>query len=119
MSITGPISGFGWEHFHHDSDIGVCGRGRSVAEAFEQAALGLTRIVTYSPIVAVMQVEVKCRQTDWNCSSWTGSTPSSTRWRSYGFIHLGGTRRRTGGAGFKPRNKSLPRTKPLADCHFA
>ncbi|WEX90637.1 archease [Sinorhizobium garamanticum] len=64
MSATGTISGFGWEHFHHDADIGVRGRGRSVAEAFEQAAVGLTRIVTYSPIVVNIQLDVECRQSD-------------------------------------------------------
>ncbi|OCP14999.1 MULTISPECIES: archease [unclassified Ensifer] len=64
MNATGQISGFGWEHFHHDADIGVRGSGRSVVEAFEQAALGLTRIVTYSPIAADIRVEVECRQCD-------------------------------------------------------
>lgn len=64
MNATGQISGFGWEHFHHDADIGVCGRGRSVVEAFEHAALGLTRIVTYSPIAADSRVDVECRQND-------------------------------------------------------
>lgn len=33
-------------------------------EAFEHAALGLTRIVTYSPIAADSRVEVECRQSD-------------------------------------------------------
>jgi predicted phosphoribosyltransferase/SHS2 domain-containing protein len=35
-----------WEHFPHDADIGVRGRGATVAEAFEQAALALTAVVT-------------------------------------------------------------------------
>lgn len=35
-----------WEHFAHESDIGVRGLGDSCAEAFEQAALALTAIVT-------------------------------------------------------------------------
>ncbi len=35
-----------WEHFAHESDIGVRGLGASCAEAFEQAALALTAIVT-------------------------------------------------------------------------
>ncbi|MCA1406507.1 archease [Ensifer sp. IC3342] len=64
MSATGQVSRFGWEHFHHDADIGVRGWGRSIAEAFEQAAMGLTRIVTFSPIAADTQVDVECHQSD-------------------------------------------------------
>lgn len=36
----------GWEHFPHQADIGVRGRGASPAEAFEQAALALTAAIT-------------------------------------------------------------------------
>ncbi|MGB5697329.1 MAG: archease [Polyangiales bacterium] len=35
-----------WEHFPHEADIGVRGRGESPSIAFEQAALALTAIVT-------------------------------------------------------------------------
>ncbi len=35
-----------WEHFDHGADIGVRGIGRTVAQAFEQAALALTAVVT-------------------------------------------------------------------------
>lgn len=35
-----------WEHFEHGADIGVRGVGRTCAEAFEQAALALTAVVT-------------------------------------------------------------------------
>jgi len=35
-----------WENFPHDADIGVRGEGNNVAEAFEQAALALTAIIT-------------------------------------------------------------------------
>ena len=38
----------GWEHFPHDADIGVRGWGATPAEAFEQAALALTAVVTHS-----------------------------------------------------------------------
>lgn len=34
-----------WEHFSHGADIGVRGFGRTVEEAFEQAALALTAVV--------------------------------------------------------------------------
>ncbi|MDO8206699.1 MAG: archease [Gallionella sp.] len=35
-----------WEHFSHQADIGVRGLGATMAEAFEQAALALTAVVT-------------------------------------------------------------------------
>ena len=35
----------GWEHFHHEADIGVRGHGRSLAEAFEQVALAMTAVI--------------------------------------------------------------------------
>lgn len=35
-----------WEHFPHDADIGVRGYGVTKSQAFEQAALALTAIVT-------------------------------------------------------------------------
>mgnify|MGYP001557557941 CR=1 FL=1 len=31
-----------WEHFSHEADIGVRGRGHNKESAFEQAALALT-----------------------------------------------------------------------------
>ncbi|TFW33576.1 archease [Massilia horti] len=35
-----------WEHFPHDADIGIRGKGATCLASFEQAALGLTAIVT-------------------------------------------------------------------------
>ena len=35
-----------WEHFEHGADIGVRGFGASKAEAFEQAALAMTAVVS-------------------------------------------------------------------------
>jgi SHS2 domain-containing protein len=35
-----------WEHFEHGADVGVRGFGASKSEAFEQAALALTAVVT-------------------------------------------------------------------------
>jgi tRNA nucleotidyltransferase (CCA-adding enzyme) len=35
-----------WAHFEHDADIGVRGVGPTKAEAFRQAALALTAVVT-------------------------------------------------------------------------
>ena len=35
-----------WEHFEHQADIGVRGIGRDMGEAFAQAALAMTAIIT-------------------------------------------------------------------------
>jgi tRNA nucleotidyltransferase (CCA-adding enzyme) len=35
-----------WEHFRHEADIGVAGEGPTKREAFRQAALALTAVVT-------------------------------------------------------------------------
>ncbi len=42
MKDPGP----GWEHFPHEADAGVRGWGATQAEAFEQAALALTAVIT-------------------------------------------------------------------------
>jgi SHS2 domain-containing protein len=39
-------AGMRWEHFSHDADVGMHGVGRTPAEAFEQAAVALTAVVT-------------------------------------------------------------------------
>jgi len=35
-----------WEHFPHDADVGIRGRAATVSQAFEQAALALTAVIT-------------------------------------------------------------------------
>jgi len=35
-----------WEHFEHQADMGVRGTGRDMGEAFAQAALAMTAIIT-------------------------------------------------------------------------
>ncbi len=50
-----------WEHFPHEADIGVRGYGGSVGEAFEQAALALTAVVTDPDAVRKdAQVAIAC-----------------------------------------------------------
>ena len=50
-----------WEHFPHEADIGVRGRGESPDIAFEQAALGLTAVVTDPALVRNdQQVAISC-----------------------------------------------------------
>ncbi len=54
-----------WEHFPHGADIGVRGIGASKEEAFEQAALALTAVITDSRTVAPQEtVEINCEAPD-------------------------------------------------------
>jgi len=54
-----------WEHFEHAADVGVRGRGRTPAEAFEQAALALTAVVADPDTVRGSEtVEVDCSAPD-------------------------------------------------------
>ncbi|PIQ95767.1 MAG: archease [Nitrospinae bacterium CG11_big_fil_rev_8_21_14_0_20_56_8] len=36
----------GWEHFHHEADMGIRGRGATLEAAFEAAACALTAVLT-------------------------------------------------------------------------
>jgi tRNA nucleotidyltransferase (CCA-adding enzyme) len=59
------MSGARWELLPHGADIGVCGVGPSKAEAFEQAAVALTAVVTDPNTVAGTDaVEVSCNAPD-------------------------------------------------------
>ena len=54
-----------WEHFEHEADVGVRGRGRTAAEAFEQAALGLMAVSLDSTRVAgTERVDIRCEAPD-------------------------------------------------------
>ena len=54
-----------WEHFAHEADIGVRSLGASPAEAFEQAALALTAVITDPANVRSDEVvELSCEATD-------------------------------------------------------
>lgn len=54
-----------WEHFAHEADMGVRGVGASCAEAFEQAALALTAIVTNPMNVRTThKIDVSCTAPD-------------------------------------------------------
>jgi tRNA nucleotidyltransferase (CCA-adding enzyme) len=55
----------GWEHFRHGADVGIRGIGATKAEAFEQAALALTAIITCPDNVRpVDAVTVRCSAAD-------------------------------------------------------
>jgi SHS2 domain-containing protein len=54
-----------WEHYEHDADIGVRGFGASAAEAFEQAALALTAVITdIDAVQAKESVTIECSAPD-------------------------------------------------------
>src|SRR5512143_1233260 len=51
-----------WEHFPHGADIGVAGVGPTKAEAFRQAALALTAVITEPERVRpTSRVDIECR----------------------------------------------------------
>jgi tRNA nucleotidyltransferase (CCA-adding enzyme) len=51
-----------WEHFPHDADVGVAGIGPTKAEAFRQAAMALTAVITYPARVRTnTEVGIDCR----------------------------------------------------------
>jgi SHS2 domain-containing protein len=56
-----PVDPPAFEHFSHDADIGVRGRGVSMGEAFGRAAQALTAVVTEIESVRErMSVEIRC-----------------------------------------------------------
>ena len=54
-----------WEHFNHGSDIGVRGTGPTQEEAFEQAAVALTAVLTDPKgIKEDRSIEITCEAPD-------------------------------------------------------
>jgi tRNA nucleotidyltransferase (CCA-adding enzyme) len=54
-----------WEHFPHEADTGVRGIGTTLEEAFEQAAMALTAVITDPHTVASQEVvEISCDAPD-------------------------------------------------------
>jgi SHS2 domain-containing protein len=54
-----------WEHFPHQADIGVRGLGATQEQAFEQAALALTAVITDPADVAAKDMlELSCMAPD-------------------------------------------------------
>jgi SHS2 domain-containing protein len=55
----------GWSHFEHGADIGIRGEGPTKEEAFEQAAVALTGVLTDPARVQEgLAVEFHCRAPD-------------------------------------------------------
>jgi len=60
-----PLMSAHWEHFPHEADMGVRGVGATKAQAFEQAALALTAVVTDPQSIEPRQpIEVECEAPD-------------------------------------------------------
>ena len=54
-----------WEHFGHDADIGIRGHGASKGEAFEQAALAMTAVISDPrELSAETMVAISCEAPD-------------------------------------------------------
>lgn len=64
MTVDSNIPAPGWEDFPHGADVGVRGRGRTLEQAFEQAALALTGVLTNADIENQTAVEVECDAPD-------------------------------------------------------
>ena len=58
-------SNTGWEHFEHKADIGVRGTGSNLDEAFEQAAMALTAVITRPEKIELSnKIEISCTDDD-------------------------------------------------------
>lgn len=51
-----------WRHFAHEADIGIRGSGTTLAEAFEQAAVALTAVMSDPACIRPLQkVTIRCQ----------------------------------------------------------
>jgi tRNA nucleotidyltransferase (CCA-adding enzyme) len=63
--MVGRSDAMVWEHFPHGADIGVRGMGATRGQAFEQAALALTAVITEPARAAAdSMVEIRCEAPD-------------------------------------------------------
>lgn len=54
-----------WEHFEHDADIGIRGIAPTLAQAFEQAAIAMTAVITDpAQVLAEKTVFIHCSAPD-------------------------------------------------------
>jgi len=71
MPASTPIAR--WEHFPHDADVGVRGIGATKDEAFEQAALAMTAVITDIDLVQAREqvdVELDCVDPEIQLTDW-------------------------------------------------
>ncbi|OGT07397.1 MAG: archease [Gallionellales bacterium RBG_16_57_15] len=53
-----------WEHFPHQADVGVRGLGATLEQAFEQAALALTAVITDLAVAPREMIRLSCEAPD-------------------------------------------------------
>lgn len=59
------MTGATWEHFPHEADVGLRGRGPTLAAAFEQVAVAMTAVVTDpAGVRAASEVALECEAQD-------------------------------------------------------
>lgn len=95
-----------WEHFDHGADIGVRGFGATKAQAFEQAALALTGVITDPREVEPREtVAIRCEAADDELllAAWLNAIVTEMAIRDMLFarfhVELDGTRLRGTAAG--------------------
>jgi len=88
-----------WEHFPHDADVGVRGLGATLEQAFEQAALALTAVVTDPAEVAsrdMLQLSCMAPDAELLLADWLNSLIFEMVTRNMLFsrfeVHLEGNR---------------------------
>lgn len=65
LTAAAALSIPSWEHFEHRADIGIRGFGKTQAEAFEQAALAMTAIITDPALIEAQRVvRISCKDED-------------------------------------------------------
>lgn len=63
--MTSMLQAPHWEHFEHGADIGIRGVGATLEQAFAQAALAMTAVITEPDNVAsVRSVLIECQAPD-------------------------------------------------------
>lgn len=63
--MTSMLQAPHWEHFEHGADIGIRGVGATLEQAFAQAALAMTAVITEPGNVAsVRSVLIECQAPD-------------------------------------------------------
>ncbi|MGD8480990.1 MAG: archease [Methyloceanibacter sp.] len=60
MIVQSNMHAPGWEGFPHGADVGIRGWGPTLEQAFEQAALALTGVLTDADVETRNSVEVEC-----------------------------------------------------------
>ena len=65
LNMLDKIKKPSWEHFPHKADIGIRGAGSTKEQAFEQAAMALTAVITnIDKVEPEQKVEITCQGID-------------------------------------------------------